>query len=86
MQEVLAVLAEHAATGLSEQIAVDIADCIPSPDERNGYVIVPQEPTDAMVEAGLAVTAAWHDLPGSAMTVNREKMRRRYRAMIDAAS
>ena len=51
-----------------------------------GLAVVPIEPTDAMIDAGLATTAAWHDLPGSAVTVNREKMRRRYKAMIEAAS
>lgn len=50
-----------------------------------GYAVVPKEPTDKMIEAGVAVMASWHDLPGSAATVNREKMRRRYKAMIAAA-
>lgn len=52
----------------------------------NDYVTVPLEPTTAMVEAGLGVTAAWLDIKGSALTVNREKMRRRYRAMVLNAS
>jgi hypothetical protein len=58
------------------------------PDSVNDSLlckIVPKEPTDGMIDAGLAVMAAWHDLPGSAATVNREKMRRRWIAMVEAA-
>jgi len=51
-----------------------------------GYAVVPKEPTEKMIIAGLAVTAAWHDLPGSGLTVSREKMRRRYVAMVEAAA
>lgn len=50
-----------------------------------GMVIIPREPTEKMIDAGVAAMGAWHDLPGSALTVNREKMRRRYQAMIEAA-
>ena len=49
------------------------------------FAIVPTEPTKKMIDAGLGATAAWQDIPGSALTVNREKMRRRYKAMIGAA-
>lgn len=34
-----------------EPLAALIADCIPSPDPRNGYVIVPSEPDTAMKRA-----------------------------------
>lgn len=57
----------------------------PKPHPRPGHLCVPIEPTEAMVDAGISVMAAWHDLPGSALTVNREKMRRRYKAMLLAA-
>lgn len=53
--------------------------------EAEGLVIVPREPTDEMITAGLIPTAAWRDIQGSALTVNREKMRLRYRAMIERA-
>jgi hypothetical protein len=48
--------------------------------------MVPVEPTDEMIDAGLASTSAYLDIQGSALTVNREKMRRRYIAMINAAA
>lgn len=40
------------------------------------------EPTEAQLDAALASTNQRLDLPGSQMTVNREKARIRYRAMI----
>jgi len=49
-------------------------------------VLVPAEPTDEMVEAGLRSTAAHLNIPGSGLTVAREKMRIRYRAMVAAAA
>jgi hypothetical protein len=39
------------------------------------------DPTDTMIDAGLAVTAAYLNIKGSALTINREKMRRRFIAM-----
>lgn len=54
-------------------------------EKKNNFVLVPKEPTKKMIDAGLAATAVWLDIPGSATTVNREKMRLRYRAMIKAA-
>ena len=48
-----------------------------------GWVIAPLEPTEEMITAGLIPTAAWQNIEGSALTVNREKMRLRYKAMID---
>ena len=51
-----------------------------------GLAVVPLEPTEVMIEAGLAATGAWLDIPGSALTVNREKMRRRYKAMVECAN
>jgi hypothetical protein len=52
--------------------------------DQAGYVIVPKEPTEKMIAAGLIPTAAWQDIKGSALTVNREKMRMRYTAMVKA--
>ena len=49
---------------------------------EEGYTIVPREPTEEMITAGLVPTAAWQNIEGSALTVNREKMRLRYKAMI----
>lgn len=50
-----------------------------------GYVCVPIEPTEEMISAGVACMGSWKNIPGSQLTVNREKMRRRYKAMIEAA-
>ena len=47
-------------------------------------VTVPKEPTDEMVDAALRATAAYLDIKGSQLTVNREKMRIRWRAMVAA--
>lgn len=47
-----------------------------------GWVIAPLEPTEDMITAGLIPTAAWQNIEGSALTVNREKMRLRYKVMI----
>lgn len=44
-----------------------------------------REPTDEMVEAAMVATASWRDIQGSALTVNREKARIRFRAMVDVA-
>lgn len=51
---------------------------------ENGLVIAPKEPTEEMITAGFVPTAAWQNIQGSALTVNREKMRLRYRAMVAA--
>lgn len=47
-------------------------------------VILPRDLSDEMVDAALRSTAAFLDIKGSALTVNREKMRIRYRALIAA--
>ena len=46
---------------------------------------IPREPTEAMVDAAHHSTSGYLNLPGSQMTVNREKHRIRWRAMYDAA-
>jgi hypothetical protein len=43
------------------------------------------EPTDEMIESGLISTVMWQDIKGSALIVNRAKMKLRYQAMIDRA-
>lgn len=51
-----------------------------------GYVLVPEEATIEMIEAGIAATAAWLDLSHlRGIEVQREKYRRRWRAMVKAA-
>jgi hypothetical protein len=52
---------------------------------KHGWKLMPVEPTDEMVEGARMVTMHWHDIPGSQLTVNREKARRRYRAMAEKA-
>lgn len=52
---------------------------------RHKYKRIDREPTDKMIEAALASTAAFKSIEGSQLTVNREKMRIRFRAMWDAA-
>jgi len=55
-EEVEAVLEtwKHDLQGLTpdgiKAVAADIADSIPSPDERNGYLIVPMTATDKMID------------------------------------
>lgn len=55
---------------------------LPIPD---GWQLVPKEPTEAMVRKALSSTAVWHDIKGSQLTVNMEKMRIRWRAMLTVA-
>ena len=50
-----------------------------------GLRIVPVRADAKMVDAGLAATAAWKGIAGSALTVNEEKMRLRYAAAVAAA-
>ena len=50
-----------------------------------GLRIVPARADAKMVDAGLAATAAWKGIAGSALTVNEEKMRLRYAAAVAAA-
>lgn len=49
-----------------------------------GWVTVPSEPTEEMIRKALSSTSHWRDIPGSALTVNMEKMRIRWRAMLAA--
>lgn len=44
-----------------------------------GYVIVPHDISDKACDAALRATGNWLDIKGSGLTVNREKMRRRWR-------
>lgn len=63
----------------------DIAHAIIAALEGAGKKIVDREPTREMVESGLTITAIWHDLPGSQLQVNRQKMVLRFGACWDAA-
>lgn len=54
-------------------------------DMMRGAIEAVREPTPAMIEAGLSVTATWLSIKGSGLTIAREKMKRRFRAMIDSA-
>jgi hypothetical protein len=49
------------------------------------YKLVPIEPTEKMLESARLVMASWYDIPGSGLTVAREKMKMRYQAMLKAA-
>lgn len=60
--------------------SMDLAD----PETRDGCILAPREPTEDMVSAALRATNVWLNIPGTALTVNREKMRIRYRAMLAA--
>lgn len=43
---------------------------------------MPRELTDQQADAALRATAVWLDVKGSQLTVNREKMKARYRALV----
>lgn len=45
-------------------------------------VEMPRELTDEQADAALRATAVWLDVNGSALTVNREKMKARYRSLV----
>lgn len=52
--------------------------------ETKTTISMPPQPTERMIDAALQSTAAYLNIAGSALTVNREKMRIRYRAMVAA--
>lgn len=43
---------------------------------------MPRELTDEQADAALRATAVWIDVKGSQLTVNREKMKARYRSLV----
>jgi phage gp37-like protein len=45
-------------------------------------VQMPRELTDEQADAALRATAVWLDVKGSQLTVNREKMKARYQALV----
>lgn len=53
-----------------------------SPPELASVLLMPRELTDAQADAALRATAVWLDVKGSQLTVNREKMKARYRALV----
>lgn len=44
--------------------------------------LMPVELSDEQSDAALRATASWLDVKGSQLTVNREKMKARYRALV----
>lgn len=44
-----------------------------------GYVVVPHDISNEACDAALRATGSWLDIKGSGLTINREKMRRRWR-------
>lgn len=65
-------------------VLANMSSMDPLDGSRDGCVMAPREPTDAMVDAGLRATSVWLNIAGSQLTVNREKMKIRYRAMLAA--
>lgn len=53
---------------------------VPMADEET--ILMPRELSDRQADAALAATASWLNVKGSALTVNREKMKARYRALV----
>lgn len=51
--------------------------------KANGLVIIPSELSDEDCDAALRGTAVFLDVKGSALTVNRAKMRARYRSLLN---
>lgn len=45
-------------------------------------IVMPRELTDEMADAAMRATAVHLDIKGSQLTVNREKMKARYRALV----
>lgn len=45
-------------------------------------IIMPRELTDEQADAAMRATAVHLDIKGSQLTVNREKMKARYRALV----
>jgi hypothetical protein len=50
-----------------------------------GYQIVPKEPTIEMLEGARFSMMTWHDIQGSQLTINDEKAKIRYKAMLAKA-
>jgi hypothetical protein len=47
-----------------------------------GSIAMPREITDEQADAAMRATAVHLDIKGSQLTVNREKMKARYRALV----
>lgn len=50
--------------------------------DQEDQIQMPRELSDRQAAAALTATASWLDVKGSALTVNREKMKARYRALV----
>jgi hypothetical protein len=53
--------------------------------DQSGYQIVPKEPTIEMLEGARFSMMTWHDIQGSQLTINDEKAKIRYKAMLAKA-
>lgn len=52
------------------------------PDQISQIISMPRELTDEQADAALRATAVWIDVKGSQLTVNREKMKKRYQSLV----
>lgn len=59
-----------------------IGIALASPQGRETAVPMPVELTDEQADAALRATAVWLEVKGSQLTVNREKMKARYRSLV----
>lgn len=76
---------EKVARAISKAYAEDEKYWEAHKDVAKVVIEVMREPSEEMISGGLIPTAMWRDIKGSALTVNRAKMKLRYEAMIDAA-
>jgi hypothetical protein len=53
--------------------------------DHSGLQIVPKEPTPEMLEGARFSMSTWHDIKGAQLTVNDEKAKIRYKAMLEKA-
>lgn len=69
----------------SLKIDLNTLQVVTGEDEAVDAVLaVLREASPEMIEAALLSTTTWRAIAGSKLTVNREKMRRRWAAMIDS--
>ncbi len=50
--------------------------------KEENKILMPIELTDKQADAALCATASWLNIEGSGLTVNREKMKARYKALV----
>ena len=71
----------EAATALKAALTKEGYEITPQRFD-NGAVAMPRELTDEQADAALRATAVWLEVKGSQLTVNREKMKARYRMLV----